>query len=40
MYLLLMIIKNSYLNLAFVFGSVTVDDNTRFKIGKLEGCQA
>jgi hypothetical protein len=37
MYLLLAIMKNSYLNLAFVFGSVEVDDDMHFKIIKLEG---
>jgi hypothetical protein len=37
MYLLLMIMKNSYLNLAFVFGSVAVDGDMHFKIVKLEG---
>ena len=31
-----MIMKNSYLNLAFVFGSVAVDDDMHFKIVKLE----
>jgi hypothetical protein len=30
MYLLLTIMKNSYLNLAYVFGSVAVDDLRRF----------
>ena len=29
--------KNSYLTLAFVFGSVAVDDDMHFKIVKLEG---
>jgi hypothetical protein len=29
--------KNSYLNLAYVFGSVVVDDDMHFKIDKLEG---
>jgi len=29
--------KNSYLNLAFIFGSVAVDDDMHFKIVKLEG---
>jgi hypothetical protein len=33
----LTIMKNSYLNLAFVFGSVAVDDDRDFKIFKLEG---
>jgi hypothetical protein len=28
--------KNSYLNLSFVFGSVAVDDDMHFKIVKLE----
>ena len=28
---------NSYLNLAFVFGSVAVNDGMHFKIVKLEG---
>ena len=37
MYLLLTIIKNSYPNLAFVFGSVAVDDDMHFKTVKLEG---
>ena len=37
MYLLLTIMKNSYLNLAFVFGSVAVDDDMHFKTVKLEG---
>ena len=37
MYLLLTIMNNSYLNLAFVFGSVAVDDDMNFKIVKLEG---
>jgi hypothetical protein len=32
-----MIMKNSYLNLAFVFGSVAVDDDMHFKIVRLEG---
>jgi hypothetical protein len=29
--------KNSYLNLAFIFGSVVVDDDMHFKIVKMEG---
>jgi hypothetical protein len=29
--------KNSYLNLAFIFGSVAVDDDMRFKIVKMKG---
>jgi hypothetical protein len=37
MYLLLTIMKNSYLNLAFVIGSVAVDDDMHFKTVKLEG---
>jgi hypothetical protein len=32
-----MIMKNSYLNLAFVFSSVAVDDDMHFKIVKQEG---
>jgi hypothetical protein len=28
--------KNSYLNLAYVFGSVALDGDLRFKIVKLE----
>jgi hypothetical protein len=32
-----MIMKNSYLNLAFVFGSVAVDDDMHFKTVKMEG---
>jgi hypothetical protein len=37
MYLLLPIMKNTYLNLAIVFGSVAADDDVHFKIVKLEG---
>jgi hypothetical protein len=37
MYLLLTIIKNLYLNLAFVFGSVAVGDDVHFNIVKLGG---
>jgi hypothetical protein len=37
MYLLLTIMKNSHLNLAFVFVSAAVDDDMHFKIVKLEG---
>jgi hypothetical protein len=37
MYSLLTIMKNSYLNLVFIFGSVAVDDDRHFKIVKLEG---
>jgi len=37
MYLRLTVMENSYLNLAFVFRSVAVDDNMHFKIVKLEG---
>jgi hypothetical protein len=37
MHLLLTIMKNSYLNLAFVFGSVAMDDDMHFKTVKLEG---
>jgi len=37
MYLLLTIMKSSYLNSAFIFGSVAVDDDMHFKIVKLEG---
>ena len=37
MYLRLTIMKNSYLNLAFIFGSVAVDDDMHFKIVKMEG---
>jgi hypothetical protein len=37
MYLLLTIIRNAYLNLAFIFSSVVVDDDMHFKIVKLEG---
>jgi hypothetical protein len=37
MYLRLTITKNSYLNLAFIFGSVAVDDDMHFKPVKMEG---
>ena len=37
MYLLLTVMKDSYLNLAFVFGSAAVDDDIHFKIVELEG---
>jgi hypothetical protein len=37
MYLPLTIIKNSYLNLAFVFGSVAVDGDMHFKTVNMEG---
>jgi hypothetical protein len=37
MHLLLTIMKNSYLNLAYVFDSVAVDGDMHFKIVKLEG---
>ena len=38
MYLLLMIMKNSYLNLAFVFGSVAVDNDMHFKMSNWKDC--
>jgi hypothetical protein len=37
MYLLFTVMENSYLNLAFVFGSVAVDVDMHFKIVKMEG---
>jgi hypothetical protein len=37
MYLLFNDNENSYLNLAFVFGSVAVGDDVHFKIVKLGG---
>ena len=37
MYLLLTVMRNLYLNLDFIFGSVAVDDDMHFKIVKLEG---
>jgi hypothetical protein len=39
MYLLLKMMKKSYLKLSFVFGSVAVDGDVRFIIVKLEGHQ-